>query len=318
MGIDLFDRMEGGLVGLAIGDAVGVPYEFREPFELPRTEWLEMEPPPGFFPSHSSVLPGTWSDDTSQALCLFASLRECGGLDLEDFAQRLISWMYGGYMAVDKCPFDVGFQTCQALSRFKNGTPAHLSGLKGERNNGNGSLMRVLPLALLWEGDEASLVEAAHRQSIVTHSHPRSQVCCALYCLWAKYELMGDTTAWERAVEELRAIYGPSGDFRHELDENVRPEEDVKSPGGGYVVTCLKSARKACMEPDFESIVKRAISFGVDTDTTAAVAGGIAGIRHGFHNVPERWWRDLRGKEILVPLLELWKKHFEERNSAAS
>jgi ADP-ribosyl-[dinitrogen reductase] hydrolase len=313
---DKFERLEGGLVGLVIGDAVGVPYEFKEPFEIPAPDRIDMQPPHGFFSNHGGVLPGTWSDDTSQALCLFASLRDCGGLEPDDLAQRLVAWMHGGYMAVDKCPFDVGFQTCQALTRYKSGIPADQSGLKSERNNGNGSLMRVLPLALLWEGDDASLVDAAHRQSIVTHAHPRSQVCCALYCLWARFELEHAPSAWEKAAEKLRSIYGPSGEFRRELDEKVRPEIDPESYGGGYVVTCLKSARKACMEPTYELAVKKAISFGVDTDTTASVTGGIAGIQHGINGIPERWWRDLRGKDILVPLLESWHIAFNERASS--
>ena len=308
------ERLEGGLVGLVIGDAVGVPYEFKEPCEIPRYDWIDMQPPPNFFPNHSSVLPGTWSDDSSQALCLFASLSECGGLDIDDLAQRLVAWMHGGYMAVDKCPFDVGFQTCQALTKYKSGVPADQSGLKSERNNGNGSLMRTLPLALLWGGDDASLVEAAHRQSLVTHAHPRSQVCCALYCLWARYELDGNASAWDDAVLSLRNIYKKTNeDFFHELDENVKPDEDTRSYGSGYVVACLKSARKACMEPTYEDTIKRAISYGVDTDTTACVAGGIAGIRHGIHGIPERWWRDLRGKDILVPMIRRWHTTLREQ-----
>lgn len=310
------DRLEGGLVGLVVGDAVGVPYEFKEPFEIPRFERIDMQPPKGFFPNHSSVLPGTWSDDTSQALCLFTSLRDCGGLELEDLAQRLVSWMHGGYMAVDKCPFDVGFQTCQALTKYKSGVPAEKSGLKSERNNGNGSLMRSLPLALLWEGDDASLVAAAHRQSLVTHAHPRSQVCCAFYCLWARYEIESHPNAWDEAAATLRRLYMDQPEFLTELNEQVRPEEDTKDYGGGYVVTCLKSARKACEEESYENAIKRAISFGIDTDTTASVAGGIAGIRHGIKAIPERWWQNLRGKEILVPLIQRWHVTLREQGVA--
>jgi ADP-ribosyl-[dinitrogen reductase] hydrolase len=306
MTLNRIDRLEGGLLGLLIGDALGVPYEFKEPEELPAFEDLEMQPPHGFMCTHSSVLAGTWSDDGSQALCLFASLRECGGLDLEDLAQRLVAWMHGGYMAVDACPFDVGFQTCQSLTRFKSGISVELAGLRSERNNGNGSLMRTLPLALLWEGDDESLVQAAHRQSIITHAHPCSQVCCALYCLWARGELEGRADAWEAAVDKLRRIYGESGEFRTELENRVKPEVPAGNLGSGYVVECLKSAHQACMEPSYELAVKRAVSYGVDTDTTACVAGGIAGIRHGVQGIPDRWWKMLRGKELVVPLLERW------------
>jgi len=301
-----YERLEGGMIGLLVGDALGVPYEFKKPTELPAWEHLEMAPPKGFYCNHSNVSPGTWSDDGSQALCFFASLRECGGVDLEDLGQRLIAWMHGGYMAVDSRPFDVGLQTCQALTNFKAGVSPEQSGMRKERSNGNGSLMRVLPLALLWDGDDESLVNAAHKQSMITHGHPRSQICCALYCLWARRELEGLDHTWELAVARLREIYGEDTEYRNELDENICPDDEYPEMGQGYVVSCLHTARVACRENDYEAIVKRAISFGNDTDTTACVAGGIAGIRHGIQGIPERWWKTLRGKEIVVPLIQRW------------
>jgi ADP-ribosylglycohydrolase len=300
------ERLEGGLLGLLTGDALGVPYEFKKPDELPSFAQIEMQPPEGYFCNHGKIPPGTWSDDSSEALCLFTSLRECGGLDLDDLAQRLMAWMHGGYMAVDAQPFDVGTQTCEALTRYKAGIPAEEAGPSDERHNGNGSLMRVLPLALLWESDDTSLVNAAHRQSLVTHAHPRAQACCALYCLWAREELRGRPDSWERAVTSLRAIYGAEGVYRTELDVQIRPEALPEKYGEGYVVSSLKSAHEACRESSFENILKTAVSYGNDTDTTAAIAGGIAGIRHGVQGIPDRWWKVLRGKQIVVPLLERW------------
>ena len=298
------ERLEGGLLGLLVGDALGVPYEFKKPHELPEFDKIEMTPPKGYASHNDSIRAGTWSDDGSQALCLFTSLWECGGLDLDDFGQRLVAWLNGGYMAVDARPFDVSSQTSEALTNFKAGIPAEESGLKGERNNGNGSLMRVLPLVLLWQGDDTTLVAAAHRQSLVTHAHPRAQVCCALYCLWARRELEGFDNAWEKAVVQLREIYEFNKVFLTELDEKVRPFDVPEELGGGYVVSCLHSAHQACLEPTYEQIVRRAISYGNDTDTTACVAGGIAGLRHGVQSIPERWWKGLRGKELVVPLIE--------------
>ncbi len=300
------ERLEGGLLGLLVGDALGVPYEFKQPSELPSWENIEMAAPKGFFCAHANVPPGTWSDDGSQALCLFASLRECGGVDLDDLGQRLVAWMHGGYMAVDSRPFDVGLQTCQALTNYKAGVPPEESGMRMERSNGNGSLMRVLPLVLLWDGDDRGLVAAAHKQSLITHAHPRSQICCALYCLWAKRELEGRDGAWDDAVASLRDIYGPDSNFRRELEQHVCPEKCPVDYGQGYVVSCLHTARMACLERDYESIVRRAIMYGNDTDTSACVAGGIAGIRHGVQGIPERWWKALRGKEIIVPVLQRW------------
>lgn len=294
------------MLGLLVGDALGVPYEFKRPEELPAYEAIEMAPPKGYFCYNSNIPHGTWSDDGAEALCLFTSLMDCGGVELEDFGQRLLAWMNGGYMAVDGHPFDIGMQTSQALTYYKAGVAAEDSGPRGERHNGNGSLMRVLPLALLWEGSDEGLVEAAHKQSLITHGHPRSLICCALYCLWAKLELEGVADAWELATEKLRKIYTDTPLFLKELNENVCPEKCPVAYGQGYVVSCLHTARAACLEKDYESIVKKAILFGYDTDTSACVAGGIAGIRHGVHGIPERWWKALRGKEIVVPLIKKW------------
>ncbi|HEY0095813.1 MAG TPA: ADP-ribosylglycohydrolase family protein, partial [Archangium sp.] len=142
------ERIEGGLYGLLIGDALGVPYEFHPPAQLPGLPLIEFEPPPGFSRAHAGVPPGTWSDDGAHALCLLASLLYRGTLDAEDLGRRLVNWYELGYMAVDYEVFDVGIQTREALANVRAGVPALEAGPSGERENGNGSLMRVLPLAL--------------------------------------------------------------------------------------------------------------------------------------------------------------------------
>src|SRR5688572_19198218 len=103
-----YERISGAIYGLLIGDALGVPYEFKSPHELPPLDKIEFQPPAGFYRSHSSVPSGTWSDDGAQALCLLASLLECGELDLEDFAERMVNWAEKGYCAVDNYVFDIG------------------------------------------------------------------------------------------------------------------------------------------------------------------------------------------------------------------
>ena len=168
-------RIEGGLLGLLCGDALGVPYEFHSPSQIPAV--VEMEPPLGFNRSHRGIPPGTWSDDGAQALCLLASLLHCGHLDVDDLGRRLQNWDRHGYMAVDGRVFDIGNQTSTALAALASGVPATSSGPADERSNGNGSLMRVLPLALWHRGTDAELVRDARLQSLPTHGHLRSQVC---------------------------------------------------------------------------------------------------------------------------------------------
>ncbi|KAF0094528.1 MAG: ADP-ribosylglycohydrolase [Puniceicoccaceae bacterium 5H] len=299
--IAIEDRIAGGLWGLLVADACGVPYEFRQPDELPPREQIDMVPPQGFVRTYSHVPLGTWSDDGAQALCLLASLLDRGQLDLADFGQRLQAWLRQGYMAVGHQVFDVGNQTSLALQRLQQGLPPSQSGLRGERNNGNGSLMRALPLTLWHQGDDATLVRDAHLQSLVTHAHPRAQVCCALYCLWARAELAEQAEPWGWAVQRLRELYANHPIYLDELTQEVLP---FGAPGGsGYVVDCLHSARAACAEETYAAVVRAAIALGYDTDTTACVAGGIAGIRHGLTGIPEVWRQMLRGPELFEDLL---------------
>ena len=298
------DRIEGGVLGLLIGDALGVPYEFHGPEQIPARAQIEMEPPPGFRRAHAGVPVGTWSDDGAQALCLLACLLEHDKLELADFGARLLRWYDEGYLAVDGRVFDVGVQTGTALRRLAAGTDPAQAGPSGEYDNGNGSLMRVLPLALWHRGDDEALLADAMRSSLPTHGHLRSQLCCAVYCLWARRVLDGDelNSAWEHAVATLeRVASGREGWEREIWLMALRRDPDGR--GSGYVVDCLHSARLALQEGSFEAVVKAAIALGNDTDTTAAVAGGIAGVRFGASAIPERWRRALRGRELLDPLL---------------
>lgn len=297
-------QIEGGVWGLLVGDALGVPYEFHPASEIPALAEIDMIPPEGFPRSYAHIAPGTWSDDGAQALCLMASLLECFQWSIDDFAQRLLTWSAYGYMAVGGRVFDIGIQTGSALSRYASGMPPRESGLHGERNNGNGSLMRVLPAALLFTGSDEDLVALSREQSLVTHRHPRSLVCCALYCLWARFEMKGHPDAWEAAVSRLRGIYQTEMELSRELEEAILPAASLPPGGTGYVVDALHSARHACKQGDYASIVRAAVALGNDTDTTACLAGGIAGIRHGKEGIPIQWRETMRGTELFLSLLK--------------
>lgn len=303
------ERIEGGLVGLLVGDALGVPYEFHPPEQIPEPEKIEFEPPPDFHRAHRGVPPGTWSDDGALALCLLASLLEQDRFDPDDFGQRLARWYHEGYMAVDGKVFDVGVTTAAAIRALKAGTPALQAGPRGVSDCGNGALMRVLPLALWRQGTDAELVRDAHLQSCLTHGHIRSQVCCGLYVLWARRVLNGAAHPWQDAVRSLRGLYAENPGAMEELERNVRPDSPAEGEGSGYVVDCLHSARWAVDQGDYEQVVRAAIGLGRDTDTTACVAGGIAGLRDGVESIPGRWRNALRGRTILQPLIDRLLAH---------
>jgi ADP-ribosylglycohydrolase len=304
----LGNRRIGGLVGLLVGDALGVPWEFNAPEQLPARDKIEMTPPANFRRSHAGVPVGTWSDDGAQALVLLASLVECGQFSLTDFADRLLRWLDHGYMAVDGNVFDCGIQTAEAMGRFRDGVSAGESGGTSEWDNGNGSVMRVLPLALWHTGSDNELVRDAHLQSLPTHGHPRSLVACAYYCLTARGYLQKLIDPWSWADQCLDEIYNAWPDqaegkaFLAELDVLRYFPESNQPRGTGYVLDTIWSARKALEENSFEDVARTAILFGLDTDTTAAVACGLAGIKYGLDGIPVRWLKLLRGFEVMKPL----------------
>ena len=308
----LRDRVAGGLIGLLVGDALGVPYEFHPPHALPPEAEIDMTPPRGFRRAHVGVPPGTWSDDGAQALILLDSLLANDDLDLAHFANGLRRWLHEGFCAVNRSVFDIGGQTSSAINRLGNGVPPEQAGPATERDNGNGSLMRVLPLVLWHGGDDVELVRLAARQSLPTHGHMQSQVCCAMYCLWARATLQGQAQPWDWAVQRLRALAPEAGLAMDEVERVLDPVNAETIGGTGYVLDTLWSARAAVLETaDYAACVRRAIRYGHDTDTTACVAGGIAGLMHGFEAIPRPWRDALRGQEILQPLLEGLLRHRE-------
>ncbi|WP_272551377.1 ADP-ribosylglycohydrolase family protein [Acidovorax sp. NCPPB 3576] len=297
-------RLRGAIYGLLVGDALGVPYEFSSAAELPKPGLIEMAPPAHFQRAHPGVPPGTWSDDGAQALHLLKVLLG-GHVAIEtQLAEGLQSWMASAELTPDGRVFDVGIQTQEALSRLARGVPPHQSGPYEERNNGNGSLMRVLPAALLPAADDGVFIERARRQSLPTHGHARSLLACSLATLISAGLLEGFTfvQALDQAQDRLEEMT-----VEMEKEElRVLLDGRLDAPNGsGYVVDCLWSAVAAVLRTrTFEDCVRCAICFGNDTDTTACVAGGWAGLLYGEESIPLRWREQLRGKHLVEPLLE--------------
>lgn len=300
---EISNRLRGGLYGLLVGDALGVPYEFHSANELPDIGQLEMEPPSRFMRAHRRVPSGTWSDDGAQALVLLDGLLRVPALDLGDFGQGLLGWCRRGTMTPDGVVFDIGIQTRHALQRLERGVPPQLSGLADEQSNGNGSLMRTLPCALVPVVDQAALVDRARRQSLVTHGHARSQLACAFSALIAWELLRGSTFVKALDVAQNFLEQGVVPAERSELAVLLDGRLD-EPRGSGYVVDTFWSAVASVLRTDsYEGCVKLALSIGNDTDTTACIAGGWAGLLYGEAAIPHRWMGLLRGKELVEPLL---------------
>ena len=300
------EKVLGALWGLLIGDATGVSYEFNPPEKIPTMDKIDMIPPKGFKKTYEDIPYGTYSDDGAQFLCVLDSFLECRELNMKNLADKLVDWWTWGYLAVDNNVFDVGGQTMQALMKYSSGTSPYESGLVLKNGQGNGSLMRVLGIPLLHQGSDEDLVDDVQTQSLITHSHINNQVCCALYSLIIRYILKGNNfeKSYEISVNKLKNIYKDKKEYLESLLSKILPDDVVKEQGTGYVVDCLKSSFKVIKESNsYEETITKAIALGNDTDTTAAVAGGIAGALYGFENIPKKWFENLRGKDEVYELI---------------
>lgn len=298
------DRLRGGLLGLLVGDALGVPYEFHDAGSIPPPAEIDMTPPVGFNRAHVGVPPGTWSDDGAQALALLDALLRDRTLNLDTFAANLLNWFQQGAFTPDGNVFDVGLQTRQAFYAIAAGKIASTSGPDGERDNGNGSLMRCLPVVMV-AATRDDAIHLARKQSLPTHGHVRSQLCCALYCLTAMGILEGQSAADAvRAAEDSLLDRHTGTPEESELKIALDGRFDAPQ-GSGYVVDSFWSAMHCVLSThSYEDCVKRAVALGNDTDTTACIAGGLAGLVYGEGTIPRRWLAALHGRTTVESLLQ--------------
>jgi ADP-ribosyl-[dinitrogen reductase] hydrolase len=286
--------MLGGLWGAVVGDALGVPVEFNSRAEVRSNPVTGMR---GYGTHHQP--PGTWSDDSSLLLCTTESLVH-RQFDIEDIGQRFIAWFNDGLWAAHGDVFDVGLTTTDALMRIANGTPAQEAGGQDEHTNGNGSLMRILPVALRFaKGPIAELLDRSSRASAITHAHPRSQLACCFYALVVRQLLSGAEP--KQAVQEVGASFGshfPGNPelrhFRHLIDEDLSTKPDERIVSSGYVIDTLTASLWCLLTTtNFKECVLKAVNLGGDTDTTGCVAGGLAGVTYGAESIPGEWIEQL-------------------------
>ena len=251
---------------------------------------------------------GAWSDDGAQALGLLWAALESPGEVHEHFAGALLDWYHRGAWTPDGKVFDIGNTTVRAIQNLDAGSSARSSGPDHERSLGNGSLMRVAPLALVLEGD--ALRAAAELQSRVTHGHPVARVACAVYATWCR-ELLGGAEpgdgwnrAWDATAAWARREDSGDGERAAALARIGDELGSSEVRGTGYVLHSLGAARHLLSSrTSYESIVRGAIALGDDTDTTAAIAGAAAGARWGEATLPPRWVEALRGRATVEQLL---------------
>ena len=299
----IWQVLESSTLGFAIGDAMGVPVEFvsrKELLKKPVTKML----------GHGShdVPPGTWSDDTSMVLATMASLVHKKGFDPNDLADFFCKWLNeAAFTATDEI-FDIGTTTKYALLRYyHNDVDATTCGATGRNENGNGSLMRMLPLALYSYIKKVDVLKLVTEASSITHAHEISILGCYLYVCYVHFLL--ETNQPDQAFLLLQKISLSlfSKEARDAYHRLLSPDflklelEDISSTG--YVVDTLEATIWVFHHTtDFKSAIIGAINLGDDTDTIGALVGSLAGIYYGSRSFPPAWKKALLRKEKILDL----------------
>ena len=271
------DRARGALLGLAVGDAVGTTLEFK-----PRDSYAPLQDMIGGGPFQ--LQPGQWTDDTAMALALADSLDQDGDLDAADLMQRFVDWHERGrYSCTGRC-FDIGITTREALARWAaTGNP--IAGSTDPKTAGNGSLMRLAPVALRHFRTPATLRDVAARQSRTTHAAPEAVDACVAFA-----EMLADAIAGATGGEVLRARAGYAGAIDAIMAGSWRGKPRAAVRSSGYVAHALEASLWSVgTSSSFAEAVLRAANLGEDADTTAAIAGQLAGALHGASSIPADW-----------------------------
>ncbi len=311
------------ITGVAVGDALGYPAQFYPRSERKKRPVVGMgqyRDVDGKIRFWGKELTGLWSDDTSLTLCLAESLLK--GFDLQDQAERFVAWLDKGYMSAQDEAFDVGIQTRESLARVRNilskGDYAALENRandRDEQSNGNGSLMRILPLILHIRGmDPEKQFALIRKASALTHPHIRSALCCFLYLKMAEY-IIGNqdkATAYDQARQDtldlMQWLNCADSEFLalyRLLRGDLVSLQEAEIDSGGYVVSSLEASIWCILTTDsFPEAVLKAVNLGDDTDTTGAITGGLAALLYGEEAIPGEWIAELQKPELFEGLIK--------------
>lgn len=299
---DPLQRFYGGILGLAVGDALGAAVEFKAPGTFQPVTGMRGGGP-------FDLRPGEWTDDTSMAACLAESHIARRSFDAHDQMDRYRQWYRAGYWSSrDQC-FDIGNTTRAAIERFeRSGQP--LAGSTDPRTAGNGSIMRLAPVPLYFNRDLAEAVAMSAKSSLTTHAAETCLDACRLLgglIVGAvqgieKNALLSEDYARSIELAAGKAFCDPIADLASGSFQRRDPPE---IRGTGYVVTSLEAALWAFARgEDFSDAVLRAVNLGDDADTTGAISGQLAGAYYGFPGIPRDWIEQLAWKKQLIRLSE--------------
>lgn len=324
---DMENFWKKAIMGVVIGDALGCPVQFNS------RETVSQHPVTDMIGHGTFDLPpGTWTDDSSLTLALLDSIRQTDTLDLRSIMDNFVRWMYHGDFTPFGSAFDIGRGTAQAIKTYKHRKKPHQCGSYDERNNGNGSLMRIMPACIYcYEHgiSDRDAIREIHAVGSLTHAHIRSNIACGLYYFMVKAIISGRTptlkTRLQEGLDNGFAYYEKALSDHENLEYYNRlrdlskfaetPETDIRSTG--YVVDTLEAAIWSLLVTDsFEGALLKAVNLGNDSDTVGAVTGGLAGLGYNPYN---RWggqckWVDaIQRKDWIEQLCDEVNDRIEQR-----
>jgi ADP-ribosylglycohydrolase len=300
------------LLGVAIGDALGVPVEFMNHIEIKKHPVTDMIG----YGTHNQP-PGTFSDDSSLTFCLAEALTQ--DFNLNTIADNFIKWFDENYWTATGSVFDIGGTTSSAIYRLKKGVKPELAGGFEPQNNGNGSLMRIAPLVFyLLDKPIDERFEITRNVSAITHGHIRSVISCFYYLEFEKqiiegknkYEIYNELQ--QSVTEYLRSIsiaHSEIACFDRLLKQDISKVSPKEIKSGGYVIETIEAAVWCLMTTEnYNDAVLKAVNLGHDTDTTGAVTGGLAGLLYGTENIPMQYKKSIARYNDIIDLAKRMSK----------
>lgn len=283
------NKIYDGIMGLVVGDALGVPVEFKKRDTFHVTDMI------GYGTYNQP--PGTWSDDSSMTLATLESIGQFKRIDPLGIMNNFYAWLYYAEFTPYGKVFDVGGGTRRAIARYASGKPLNDCGGRTRMDNGNGSLMRILPLAFI-----PCSMKDINTISGLTHNHDIAKRACRLYLIVAEQILKsGKVPRWIYTDTDIW-----TGDFSRVREIWKLNREEIRS--SGYVVDTLEAALWCLYHSNtYRDCVLMAVNLGEDTDTVAAVAGGLAGLVYGVggeSGIPEEWISQIARKDWIKGLCD--------------
>lgn len=311
--MEKLQKIKGIIFGHAVADALGVPVEFKSREELKKNPVTDMRE----YGTYNQPK-GTWSDDTSLTLCTLESIAEKQDVHPEDIMKRFGWYLNDNYMTPHGDMFDIGITTRNAIWQYLYGDK-YPYGSSDVNSNGNGSLMRIIPVTLFHVFKKQSPVkyrDDIHNVSMLTHAHERSVLACGIYDFVLQEIIKNPTMESVRnGLDNAYSVYKLNDEIKtytrlFKYNFALLPESEIKSTG--YVVDSLEAAIWCLLNTkSYKECVLKAVNLGEDTDTVGAIAGGLAGALYGYDAIPTDWLDCLSKKETIEKMCEDFVKSLE-------